>query len=134
MAYNMSYTTLPTFTKNSIGFNITLDSSNVTYDTDTTYTPMIVSNVEPGVYAFGSTFSGILAAGGKLKAELYTSTTTICTGEQSSDLSGSPYECCITLSHVFTLSTIDNLILILRPSSTISSQQYDISYGLVRIA
>ena len=135
MAYNVSYTSLPTFSSNSIGYNFTQDISNVTLLAS--FTPLLQTTLLPGVYAFSSVLStNALPAGDSITATLETfigptAPAPICSGTQQSNTT--PGTACVTLSHIFTVNVSTTVTLEFSQSGT-SSLACTYSYGLVRIA
>ena len=136
MAYNMSYTSLPTFLSNSIGYNAIQNITSVTLPDFNPPASVTVLNqvILPGVYAFSSVLStNTLPAGDTINAVLETGSGPICSGTQKNNGTGSVSDC-VTLSHIFTVNASTSVILIFSQSGTIATLDCTYSYGLVRIA
>ena len=141
MAYNVSYTSLPTFLSNSIGYNAIQNITSVTlpdFDPPASYT-VLDQVILPGVYAFSSVLStNTLPAGNAITAVLETfigstAPAPICSGTQKNNGTGQ-VSACVTLSHIFTVNDSTTVILKFSQTGTIATLDCTYSYGLVRIA
>lgn len=140
MAYNLNYTTLPTFTSNSIGYLVASQNYTTSYSYPSSATSVFSVSAIPGIYLFtccvGFSLPGGLNDSQPLSFNLTNSTDakTICyynnatyNGLNTSEL------LCGTLSHVFPITTTSTLVFtITDPPSTVNPD--GISYSLVRIA
>ena len=129
----MSYTSLPTFTENSIG-KLFAHSNDIIYSgPDTIFT---ASGVPPGVYLFTCNIIYVSAQRYFLMGFVLTNTSTdtdICTCYDLRDCgsSGAAQSGCLT--HVFTISSTSTLTLKNNTTSYYGSLSR-VSYALVRIA
>ena len=133
MAYNVSYTTLPEFSQNSIGYIV--KSQN--YTTSVLTFPSFPS-VIPGVYLFTCTVGYTIPAGGSQISFNLTNTTTgsiiSLYNEYKFNNITSTIPVSGTLSQVFTLTSTSTLNLIDTTDGFIPPTVNNISYSLVRIA
>ena len=134
MSYNMTYTSLPTFTENSIGYIIA--SQNYTTSYSGGINPVFSVSVIPGIYLFTSCVNilpGGLSDLGQLSFNLTNTTNSqvIC-NYNSATYNGldDSQILCGTLSQVFPITITSTLTFtITYPTNTPDA----ISYSLVRI-
>ena len=132
MAYNINYTTLPTFTSNSIGNLVA--SQNYTTFSSTYSSPVFSVSVSPGIYLFTAAvdFSAPEQRASLLQFNLENSSIVYCAfstymynDNASSETMGG------SLSHVFSVSASETLYFYITEPGGVSG---NISYALVRLA